>query len=540
MIADATGKRLGNYKIVGRLGEGGVATVYRAEQLNVKREVALKILTVPGDDREYLHRLEREAQTIARLSHPYILKLFDFGHENGVTYLVTELMTGGSLADLIHKGPLSLDDTARILEQLASALDYAHQQGVIHRDLKPHNILLDRDGNVLLADFGLARLLQQATTALTQSGSVVGTPAYMAPEQWSGDSTDARTDIYALGVVVFEMLTGKLPFNSETPYSMMNLHIYESPPHVYALDGRLSRSVDSVLLKALDKDPAQRFASAGAMADAFRAAIRPMLSVLATQNQETMRVPNPAERDARPSTPRAASLLRAVFVFGALILAMILALSYMVDHNVNAQAPDGMTIPAQSLASALVVSSETPDIQQTLIAVVGATDTANAIPFPSSTSTFTDTPLPKITPTTIFTLSPVRVIARARADFAPVRTGPSMNNAIIRNLAQGDSLTVRAQAAVRGERWYQVILPNGAEATGWVLATEVDIQPPGTFIPTAVSIPPSPVPATWTPAVMVTAMPTASKPGGSTGGGGSGTGSNSGGCVPIPLLHIGC
>src|SRR5579859_1894530 len=235
MYADLIGQRLGNYKVVAKIGEGGVATVFRAEQINIKRDVALKVLKTQDDDSDIVQRLEREAETIGRLSHPHILKLFDFGQKRGLTYLVTELVTGGSLAAQVRRGPLSAAEANRIFQQLASALDYAHQQGVIHRDLKPHNVLIDSNGNVLLSDFGLARLVK-APTGLTPSGAIVGTPAYMAPEQWTGDVADARTDIYALGVILFEMLLGTLPFQGETPYRMMHMHVYEKPPQLTSLD----------------------------------------------------------------------------------------------------------------------------------------------------------------------------------------------------------------------------------------------------------------------------------------------------------------
>src|SRR5579859_277617 len=229
MFAELIGQQLGNYRIIGKLGEGGLATVYRAEQLNIQREVAIKILKTKDGEDDFVKRLEREAATIAHLSHPHIVKLFDYGQENGITYLVTELIRGGSLANLIRKGPLFPSEANRILQQLASALDHAHQEGIIHRDLKPHNILMDLNGNALLTDFGLARLVQ-TTTILTQSGMIIGTPAYMAPEQWTGGIIDARTDVYALGVILFEMLTGRIPFSGETPYRMMHMHINEKPP----------------------------------------------------------------------------------------------------------------------------------------------------------------------------------------------------------------------------------------------------------------------------------------------------------------------
>src|SRR5579859_3580806 len=191
------GQEIGQYRIIGKIGQGGVATIYRAQQLNIEREVAIKVLNV--NDPDFIQSLEREASTIARLSHPHILKLFDFGRYEDMSFLVMELITGGSLAQFVRNGPLPLEVVSSVLDQLASALDYAHQEGVVHRDLKPHNVLIDSNSNVFLSDFGLARLTYM-NPETTPMSVVIGTPYYMAPEQWQGGPTNARTDIYALGV----------------------------------------------------------------------------------------------------------------------------------------------------------------------------------------------------------------------------------------------------------------------------------------------------------------------------------------------------
>ncbi|HLY28242.1 MAG TPA: protein kinase [Aggregatilineales bacterium] len=267
------GLRLGQYEIVARIGKGGMASVYRARQLSMGRDVALKVISPDVEDtRDFAARFEREARTVATLSHPYILKVFDYGQQDDLLFLAMELLKGGSLADLLRNGALSPQRVLQILDQISSALDYAHQQGIIHRDLKPQNVLLDGQGNAFLTDFGIAKILSE-TSALTRTGAAMGTPAYMSPEQWQGATLDARTDIYALGVMLFEMLTGQLPFTADTPYSLMHKHIFDQPPLVRQIRHELPQSVENVISKALAKEPSQRHESAGALAQAYKAAL---------------------------------------------------------------------------------------------------------------------------------------------------------------------------------------------------------------------------------------------------------------------------
>src|SRR5579859_1691120 len=271
-MTNLIGQRLGQYQLISKIGEGGMARVYRATQLNISREVAIKVLKETDSDPDFIERLEREARTIAKLSHPFIVKLFDYGHQDGMTYLVMELITGGSLAQQMSRGPLPLGTIAPVMSQLGAALDHAHRHGIVHRDLKPQNILLDNDGNALLTDFGLARM-SQPSVVITQSGGVMGTPAYMAPEQWEGSTFDARTDIYSLGAILFEMVSGMLPFEGDSIYQLMHKHIYEAPPRLHDQIEQVPPGVDKVVLKALSKDPADRYSSAGEMAVAFSEAI---------------------------------------------------------------------------------------------------------------------------------------------------------------------------------------------------------------------------------------------------------------------------
>ena len=269
----ATGSIVGGYQILEVVGQGGMATVYRAHQLSMDRDVALKVL--PHHllrQANSLERFKREANIIARLEHRAIVPVHDYGEHNGLPYIVIRYMDGGSVAELLLHGPLSPQRALHIVEQIAPALDYAHQKGVLHRDLKPSNILLDANGDAYIADFGIARILGENAPSLTTSG-VVGTPSYMSPEQAQGHELDGRSDVYALGVVLFEMLTGQRPFEGETPYSVAVKHVTEQPPSACKLNPALPPSVERVLYKALEKDPDRRFQTATELAQALRQAL---------------------------------------------------------------------------------------------------------------------------------------------------------------------------------------------------------------------------------------------------------------------------
>jgi serine/threonine protein kinase len=273
-MAELIGRKLGQYEIFSLLGEGGMASVYRARQSNMNRDVAIKVIESKlARNPDFVRRFEREAQTVAALSNTHVLKVFDFGEQDGLLYIVMELLHGGSLAARIGGKPLPLETVARLLEQIASALDYAHRRGIIHRDLKPQNVLLDDDGNAVLTDFGIAKLLLSDATSLTQSGTAMGTPTYMSPEQWKGQNIDARSDIYALGIMAFEMLSGEVPFKADTPFAMMHQHVSVPPPSFGKVPPGIPASVEKVIHKALAKNPEDRFQSAGEFATAFRAAL---------------------------------------------------------------------------------------------------------------------------------------------------------------------------------------------------------------------------------------------------------------------------
>ncbi len=274
MIQLKAGDRVGGYTILELLGQGGMATVYRARQSAIDREVALKVLAVETGREEFARRFERESKLVSALNHPNIVKVFDYGEHNETIYLAMELLNGGDLFGLIRdSAPLAPERIAGLLTQIATALTYAHGQGVVHRDLKPHNIMLNARGEAVITDFGIAKALHETST-LTQAGMVVGTPPYMPPEQWRGETVDSRSDVYALGAILFEMLTGQMAFHADSALALLHLHIYQPPPSVSRLRPDTPSRVDWIVQKALAKHQDNRFESATALAAAFRAVLQ--------------------------------------------------------------------------------------------------------------------------------------------------------------------------------------------------------------------------------------------------------------------------
>jgi len=272
-VEDLTGRQFGPYQIVGPLGEGGMAAVYKAYHPATERYVALKVLPRQlAKDPQFVSRFQREAKLLAQLQHPHILPVFDYGQAEGYTYIVMPFVTGGTLADELQGEPLPLPKIRQITTQIAEALNYAHERGLIHRDIKPSNVLIDEGGNCLLTDFGLARMVESSVN-LTTSGTVMGTPAYMSPEQGSGQKIDARTDIYSLGVILYQLATGRVPYQAETPVAVIFKHMNDPLPPPRAVNPQLPEAVELVILKALFKRVEDRFPSARAMAMAIRQAI---------------------------------------------------------------------------------------------------------------------------------------------------------------------------------------------------------------------------------------------------------------------------
>ncbi|MCP4423601.1 MAG: protein kinase [Chloroflexi bacterium] len=272
-MEDLTGKQLGPYQIRTPLGEGGMAAVYKAYQPSMDRYVALKVLPRHfASDPEFVGRFSQEARVIANLQHPHILPVHDFGESDGYTYLTMRFIEGGTLADwLKENGPMSFEKIRNIVTQVGGALDYAHAQGVIHRDIKPGNILVDRWDNCLLTDFGLAKMVE-SSSHLTQTGGILGTPAYMSPEQGLGKKIDSRSDIYSLGVVLYQMAIGRLPYQAETPMAVVIKHIHDPLPPPSQFNPDIPEALELVILKSLAKNSEDRFASAGEMVKTLQSA----------------------------------------------------------------------------------------------------------------------------------------------------------------------------------------------------------------------------------------------------------------------------
>ncbi len=265
------GQQVGPYQIIGQLGQGGMATVFKAYHARLDRYVAIKMMHQAFQgDASFLARFEREAQIVAKLEHQHIVPVYDYDEHEGQPYLVMKFVEGRTLKNLLSERPLTLTEILDIMTPIANALTYAHQRGVLHRDIKPSNIILGQDGVPYLTDFGLARIAESGESTMSQD-VMLGTPQYISPEQARGEKNlDARTDIYSLGVVLYELVVGRVPFSGDTPYAIVHDHIYSDLPLPSSINPEIPSQIEQVLLKALAKNPADRYASAAEMMRAFQ------------------------------------------------------------------------------------------------------------------------------------------------------------------------------------------------------------------------------------------------------------------------------
>ncbi|OQY31818.1 MAG: hypothetical protein B6243_08045 [Anaerolineaceae bacterium 4572_5.2] len=278
-MAGLEGKTIGKYRIIERLGRGGMATVYKAYHPSLDRYVAIKMLHgYLAEGENFLERFEQEAQSVATLRHHNIVQVFDFDNDGENYYMVMEFVSGGTLkAKMTHKsgngGVFSVEESIRIINQIAEALDYAHKKGMIHRDIKPSNVLINEEGEILLTDFGIARILSKGGTQLTATGALIGTPAYMPPEQGRGEKEiTPASDIYSLGIIFYELLTGHVPFDADTPMAIIHKHIHSPLPIPHDFQPEFPTPLEKVLLKSLAKDPEDRYQSAREMINAIEKA----------------------------------------------------------------------------------------------------------------------------------------------------------------------------------------------------------------------------------------------------------------------------
>ncbi|MCU0481099.1 MAG: bifunctional serine/threonine-protein kinase/ABC transporter substrate-binding protein, partial [Anaerolineae bacterium] len=269
-------KQVGGFTVIERIGRGGMASVYRAHQSAMNRDVALKVIEMDdllerGD--EFKNRFAQEAAVVASLEHIHVLPVYDYGIQDNIIYLAMRLLRGGTLAEIMGKGQLPIARAVELFSQVARGLAYAHSKGVVHRDLKPSNIMLDDVGNAHLTDFGLAKWIYGAEN-ITRTGNIVGTPAYMSPEQLRGDGVDHRSDIYSMGIILYQMLAGKPPFDSPSSnvVSIIYQHLEKMPQAPSVHNSEITPEIEMVMLKAIAKNPDDRFQSMGEMDKALREA----------------------------------------------------------------------------------------------------------------------------------------------------------------------------------------------------------------------------------------------------------------------------
>jgi serine/threonine protein kinase len=461
-MEDLIGRQLGSYRVVAQLGKGGMAMVFKAYQPSMDRHVALKVLPrhLAEDDPQFILRFQQEARVLAQLQNPHILPVFDFGETDGYAYLVMPLLSGGTLADRLQGEPLSLSQVYAIVAQVGEALDYAHSRGVVHRDVKPSNVLMDERGNGLLSDFGVAKLVEGAQH-FTQTGSIIGTPAYMSPEQGLGLKIDRRCDIYALGVILYEMVTGRVPYEAETPMAVLLKHINAPLPSPRDLNPALPEAVERVIFKALAKDPDERFSTAGELAQALRAAlsseavippavVTPLLPIPAAGGNESFSGPPTPVLPAYGPVPLRPRTPVWYFIVGGLAIgAIVISLGILLWSSARGREPVPANVVANKPSQAAPILTATV----TLPPAPTATDSPTAEPTLTPTPAATDTPSPTPTPVCPEVNGPFAALWIARRDVLGCATGAATSGQIVEQNFVGGQLVWRepvdvAQAVV--------------------------------------------------------------------------------------------
>jgi len=491
-----TGKTIGKYRLVEQIGRGGMAEVFKAYQPGLDRYVAVKLMhSFLADDKDFMARFQREAKLVASLRHPNIVQVHDFDVEGGVSYMVMEYVDGETLKsrlqNLEEKGQwISLDEAVRIILSVGSALKYAHRLGMVHRDVKPANVMINKNGDVILTDFGIAKIFAgSGGTQLTASGAMVGTPSYMSPEQGLGQPGDERSDIYSLGVMLYQLVTARLPFEADTPLAVVLKHVNEPPPPPRTLNPDVPESIEAIILKALAKNPDDRYQHVGDMLNDLRRAVGMTLDEVTPTDTMRARVlpagasgagtgvitPLPAgartvaARPPAPTTVAAPSYpARRTGVSGWVVALGVLAVLLVIVIGVAA----AMALKGQ-------VGIRTP--------------TAAVVSSPTSTPT-----VPPATPT------PPVFKGTVKGDTAAVYPSPTNSVAPIGGLPPGTLLIVRARSA--DNAWLRVETTDGTVA-GWVSTDSVDLG--GTLLS---AIPQAALVGAPTPTPNLTATAAACKP----------------------------
>ncbi|MDX2137349.1 MAG: serine/threonine protein kinase [Chloroflexota bacterium] len=558
------GSRFGTYEIIEEVGKGGMATVYRAYQPAMDRFVAVKVIhRAIAADKTSLERFQREARLIARLEHPHLLPVYDYNGEHDPPYIVMRYLEGSTLKDALEDGSLPLTDAVLVFRQIGSALDYAHRQNVVHRDIKPSNVLIDVDGNAFLMDFGIARLIE-SNEGLTQSGFAVGTPSYMSPEQGMGAAVDKRSDIYSLGVMLYQTVTGDLPFKSDTAMGIIMHHINTPPPKASLANPDLPPALDLVITRAMAKSPDDRFQTATELALAFaraaevsadatpstvrKAAQRSFNTIIAGREARKDELDRTmagfaASRAVPTTTPKPPSTTlegatiitssdqmvqspprrtpsRLPLIFGA--VAALLVVGALLFAALRPQ-PPSFELTSTSVAAAAQTadtgSAATPQPTEIVISLtptsaveaqpqVTATNRARATDAdaaPSSTRTAipnTETPIPDTQTPIPPTATPATAVAQVLRDLV-VRLGPGTDYPVVDTIPVDTALTILG--ITDDGSWLQVELPDGRIA--WLSAGRlVDVS--GNIASVAIAQAPTETPSS-TPEPTATDTPSA-------------------------------
>ena len=385
-------EKIGIYEIKSELGRGGMATVYRGYDPRFEREVAVKVLPqeLLHADPQFRLRFEREAKIIAQLEHSAIVPVYDVGESEGQPYFVMRYMNGGSLSERIKAGVFTIDEAIQILAAIAPGLDEAHSKGIVHRDIKPSNILFDKRGNPYISDFGIAKLTQAQAGNVTGS-AIIGTPAYMAPEQAQGIDVDGRADIYALGIILFEMLTGKQPYEADTPMAVAIKHITDPVPQIRQMNPKLPQGMETIIQKAMAKSKTDRFSTAVDMTDALREVARNVTTKLAAPPTLASNPPAAPTVEAQVKALPQKRSFNALFVIIPVVAIAALAGGFFLFNRTRTppktEVPGGTATSApQATVTFTAVSEETA-----IPVVIDSTSTETA---PAPTETATQTPPP--------------------------------------------------------------------------------------------------------------------------------------------------
>ena len=373
-------EKIGRYEIKSELGRGGMATVYRGYDPRFEREVAVKVLPpeLLHSDPQFKLRFDREAKIIAQLEHSSIVPVYDVDTDGDQPYFVMRYMSGGSLSERIKAGVFTIEDATRILERVGPGLDEAHSKGIVHRDIKPSNILFDNRGAPYISDFGIAKLSQAQAGNVTGS-AIIGTPAYMAPEQAQGDNIDGRVDIYALGIILYEMVTGKQPYEADTPMAVALKHITDPVPHILTANPKLPQGMDMVIQKAMAKNREERFASSKEMTDALHAVMRGETTKLQPVAPKTVK--------SEPAPPTVVTEKRSFNMLTVVIPVVALAVfagGFFLFNGMNR--PSATESPVSTFTSAPATDTAEPTSAATEAVVILPVDTATEAP-PAATDT---------------------------------------------------------------------------------------------------------------------------------------------------------